>query len=67
MMKTKFSIGAKSTKYGQSPVRTAAKTPVDIVAKLTSSIPHIMCQKFIIYNSNADNHALKIMKKEKEV
>jgi hypothetical protein len=33
IMNTKWSIGAKSTKYGQSPVRTAAKIPVDIVAR----------------------------------
>jgi len=29
----KFSIGAKSIKYGQSPVSTAAKAPTERVAK----------------------------------
>jgi hypothetical protein len=33
MIKMKFSIGAKSIKYGQSPVSTAAKAPVVTVAK----------------------------------
>lgn len=39
MMNTKFSIGAKSTKYGQSPVNTAAKTPVETVAKWFPKYP----------------------------
>jgi hypothetical protein len=33
IMNTKFNIGAKSIKNGQSPVRVAAKTPVTRVAK----------------------------------
>jgi len=34
MRKIVFMSGAKSIKYGQSPVSTAAKTPVVTVAKL---------------------------------
>ncbi len=30
---TMLRIGAKSTKYGQRPVKTAAKTPTTTVAK----------------------------------
>ena len=33
MINTKFSIGAKSTKYGQSAVKIIAKTPQTKVAK----------------------------------
>jgi hypothetical protein len=41
IMNIKFSSGAKSIKYAQSPVRTAAKTPVTRVAKLLPKYPII--------------------------
>ena len=66
-MKTKFSIGAKSTKYGHNPVKTAAKTPVLTVAKWISQISHNFIEKIIVYNSNAKDPCLdNIIKKKKE-
>jgi hypothetical protein len=39
IIKIRFRIGAKSTKYGQSPVRVIAKTPVTKVAKWFLTYP----------------------------
>ena len=64
-MKTKFKIGAKSTKYGQSPVNTPAKTPVTTVLNGFLNIPLQCLKNSLFYNSNAEYHILKIMKKER--
>lgn len=46
MINTKFNMGAKSTKYGHSPVRTAANIPVTTVARWFPRYP-------IIYEKNS--------------